>query len=128
MSDRTCAARCGVDEHGGTDRADALDDREGEGVAVVAQRKFAPKPTAAELQQMDRVMRARRANPPRDPDGSCHEEIAAIARETGRDVADMLDIWDERAAIRQYDGETDRYEAERLAVEDVRQLFAPRLL
>lgn len=89
----------------------------------MAQRKFAPKPTAKQLAENDRVMRARRANPPRDPDGSCHEAIAEIAHAIGRDVCDLLDVWDERAAIRQYDGETNRHEAERLAVEDVRALF-----
>ncbi len=51
--------------------------------------------------------------------------IAEIARACGRDVAELLDIWDERAAIREYDGCTDRARAEADAVTDVEAMFAP---
>jgi hypothetical protein len=93
-----------------------VDDGEGEGVAVVAQRKFAPKPTAKQLAENDRVMRARRANPPRDPDGTCHEALSELARETGRDVCDLLDDWDEQAALLEYEGNVTRHDAESRAV------------
>lgn len=85
--------------------------------------KRQPRITAADRLLADRIARARAAQPQRDPTGEHHAEIAAIAREAGRDVADLLDEWDERAAIREYDGRTDRAEAERLAVEDVRSAY-----
>lgn len=88
----------------------------------MALRKLAPRPTAKDLAVADRVRRARAAQPSRDPSGACHEAIAALAAETGRDVVDLLDTWDERASIREYDGCADRAEAERLAVEDVRSM------
>lgn len=89
----------------------------------MAVRKMAAKPSAEDLRIADRVRRARAAQPPRDPTGEHHEAVADIARECGRDVVDMLDAWDEFAAIREYDGCKDRAEAERLAVEDVRSAF-----
>jgi hypothetical protein len=74
----------------------------------------------------DRIARARAKNPPQDPTGEYHEAIAEIAQRTGRDVSDLLDLWDERAAIRQYEGCTDRATAERMAVADVETMF-PRI-
>lgn len=67
------------------------------------------------------------ARPPReDPTGEHTEAVADMARRHGLDVADLLEHWSERAAIRQYLGEQDRDEAERLAVEDVRWIVAAR--
>ena len=87
----------------------------------VAKRRKAPTPN--ELAAADRAARARAANPPRDPTGAHHLAIAELARETGRDVTELLDSWDERAAMREYAGEANRAESERLAVEDVRTQF-----
>lgn len=70
----------------------------------------------------DRIARARAAQPPRDPSGEHHQAIREIADESGRDVVDLLDLWDERAATRQYDGNLSRADAERLAVDDVRDI------
>lgn len=79
----------------------------------------------ADLQLADRIARARAKNPPQDPTGEHHEAIAEIARAAGRDVVEMLDCWDERAAIRQYEGGADRATAERDAVTDIEAQFAP---
>lgn len=73
----------------------------------------------------DRAARARAAQPPRDPTGEYHVAMAEVARASGRDVVDLLDLWDERAAIREYDGGASRADAEREAAAEVRALFAP---
>jgi hypothetical protein len=73
----------------------------------------------------DRAARARAAQPPRDPTGEHHVTMAEVARRSGRDVVDLIDIWDERAAIREYEGETDRAAAEREAAAEVVAMFAP---
>lgn len=73
----------------------------------------------------DRIARARSKSPPRDPTGEHHEAIAEIARASGRDIVELLDLWDERAAIREYDGCTDRARAEADAVIDIEAQFAP---
>jgi hypothetical protein len=78
---------------------------------------------AAEL--ADRIKRARAKMPPSDPTGEHHAAIAEIARASGRDVVELLDLWDERAAIRQYEGCADRATAERDAVTDIAAQFAP---
>lgn len=85
--------------------------------------KRRPVLTVKERQEQDRVMRARKANPPRDPSGEHHEAIAEIARAVGVDVSDMLDDWDHRAAVMEYDGYVSRAEAERIAVEDIRAMY-----
>lgn len=82
-------------------------------------------PTPADRALEDRIARARRANPPRDPTGVHHEALAELAHRFDRDVVDLVDLWDERAAIREYDG-AERRAAERLAVEDVRDLVDPQ--
>jgi hypothetical protein len=71
----------------------------------------------------DRIARCKAKQPPQDPTGEHHVAIAEIAERTGKDVAELLDLWDERAAIRQYEGCADRAEAERLAVVDVEAMF-----
>lgn len=73
----------------------------------------------------DRIARARAANPRRDPTGEHHASIALIAKHCGRDVVELLDLWDERAAIREYDGCADRAKAESDAVTDIEAQFAP---
>jgi hypothetical protein len=74
----------------------------------------------------DRAARARAARPPRDPTGRHHATIGDVAQRTGRDVDELLDLWDERAAIREYDGAASRADAEREAAAEVEQMFAPR--
>lgn len=84
----------------------------------MAVRKARPVPTPSEREVAFRVARAR--PPQEDPTGSHHEAVAELARATGRDVADLLEHWSERAAIREYEGAQDRDEAERLALDDLR--------
>lgn len=69
----------------------------------------------------DRIARARAANPPRGAEW--YEKAAELAEETGADVADVLDMFDERAAIREYDGATDRATSEAEAFGEVEELF-----
>ncbi len=69
----------------------------------------------------------RRATPPgSDPSGVHTEEICALSKRLGLDHVELLDAWSEHAALREYDGELSRAEAERLAVEDVRERFDPQ--
>lgn len=74
----------------------------------------------------DRAARARAATPPRDPTSERHAAIAELAQRTDRNVDDLLDLWDEHAAIREYDGTATRADAERDAAAEVEQMFAPR--
>lgn len=80
-----------------------------------------------ERELSDRIARARARNPPQDPTGECHEAIAEIAKECGRDVGDLIEEWHERAAAREYLGGATRDEAERAAVADMRNAYAPAL-
>lgn len=82
--------------------------------------------TPEQRQIADRVRRARAADPPRDPLGIHFAALSALAQEHGFDLADMLDEFDERAAVRQYDAGVTRTEAERLAEEDVRERYLRR--
>ncbi len=50
--------------------------------------------------------------------------VIELAEKAGLDAADVLEYWEERAAIREIDGEQDRAAAERGALEDVRELIA----
>ena len=59
------------------------------------------------------------------------ERLALLAKRSGRTVDDVTELWNERAAIREYDGGKSRKEAERLALDDVanevlRGVSAPR--
>lgn len=47
--------------------------------------------------------------------------LRAISRTTKRTLADVLEHFNERAAIREYDGGMSRAEAERAALDDVRR-------
>lgn len=76
----------------------------------------------AEPSPRDRQLEAWRASvrpPTSDPDGWCHEQLAAIAAETGRDVDELVELWAVIADARRYDGDED---AERVAVDEVRRL------
>ena len=50
---------------------------------------------------------------------ACQSRLALIARRSGRDLDDVLELWAERAAIREYEGGMKRKEAERMAEDDV---------
>lgn len=82
--------------------------------------------TPAERALADRVARARAAQPPRDPDGRWHEAIAELARKHGKDMHDLLDTWDERTALRQWDGGYTQHDAERLAFDDLVDIVVPQ--
>lgn len=86
--------------------------------AIKAVRKAANEAALA-----DRIIRARESQPPRDPTGEWHRSIAALAQETGRELDALLDEWDERAAVYEYDAKETRAEAERLAFEAVAELY-----
>jgi hypothetical protein len=47
------------------------------------------------------------------------DRVIALASATGRDLADLEELWSERAAIREYDGGMPRAEAEHEAMRDV---------
>lgn len=81
--------------------------------------KATPREVVRQAQVDDRVRRGR--PPAEDPDGACHAAVAELAREHGMDAADLLEQWSERAACRTYLGGASQAEAERLAVEDVRE-------
>jgi hypothetical protein len=51
-----------------------------------------------------------------------------LARAIGRDPVDVAEQWNERAAIREFDGDQDRADAERDAFEDVRRALDPGAL
>lgn len=89
----------------------------------MATRAIKGKSTPAEMVRQAQVDdRVRRAMPPRvDPTGACHAAVAELAREHGMDAADLLEQWSDRAACRAYLGGASQAEAERLAVEDVRE-------
>ena len=59
------------------------------------------------------------------------ERLALLAKRSGRTVEDVTELWNERAAIREYEGGKRRREAEQLALDDVadvvlRGVSAPR--
>lgn len=86
----------------------------------------ARRDAATAARAADRAARSRAAQPTRDPTGEYHVAMAEVARVSGRDVVELLDIWDERAAIREYDGTASRADAEREAADEVAAMFAPK--
>lgn len=66
-----------------------------------------------------------RPEPPRDE--RWQGAVRELAKRTGRNAEDLLDQWDERAAVREYLGNVTRDEAERLAFEDVQRQYEPQL-
>lgn len=89
----------------------------------MAVKKPKPLPTSKELQIMDRVQRAKRSYPKQDRHGIYREACAELAEETGADVESVWEDFGHRAAVRQYLAEIDIDEAERLALEDVRDQY-----
>jgi hypothetical protein len=55
---------------------------------------------------------------------SVRDAVIELAEQAGADVADVLEYWTERAAIREIDGEQDRAAAEQGALDDIRELLA----
>jgi len=86
-------------------------------VAARKRHDIDPIAAAKARQVEDRVRRARLATPPRG--APYYERCAELARAVGLEPCDVMDDWDERAAIRQYDGNVSRDEAERLAFLDI---------
>ena len=80
------------------------------------------KPTTAEQRKAAQVEdRVRRARPAReDASGECRAALAELAEATGRPLAQLVEEWSERAAVREYLGSYSRDDAELLALEDVR--------
>lgn len=70
-----------------------------------------------------RAAAARRQQPPRDPTGRYHELARELANEVGCLVEDVLDEFDERASILEYERENAQDEAERLAWEHTASRF-----
>jgi hypothetical protein len=73
-----------------------------------------------------RAEAVRAADATRDPDGSFHRRCRALADDLGLDVVEVLDEWEERAAVREYLGEAVRSEANRLAFADVEARLLPQ--
>jgi hypothetical protein len=73
-----------------------------------------------------RAAAVRAADATRDPDGAYHRRCRELADLAGVDVSDVLDEWEERAAVREYLGETSRDEANRLAMADVIERLRPQ--
>jgi nitroreductase len=51
------------------------------------------------------------------------DRLAALADELGHSLDDVRDLWNERAAVREFDGGLSRAEAEHAAYDDVAQLL-----
>ncbi len=52
-------------------------------------------------------------------------KLKALAKEIGRDISDVTECWNERAAVIEYDGGIHKDEAERLAFEDTVIMLTP---
>lgn len=50
--------------------------------------------------------------------------VIELAEHAGADVADVLEYWEERAAVREIDGGQERAVAEAGALDDIRELLA----
>ncbi len=72
---------------------------------------------------MDRVQRAKRSYPKVDRHGAYRELCIELAEETGGDVESIWEEFQERAGTRMYLGELEIEDAEKLAMDDVRERF-----
>lgn len=95
----------------------------------MATRAIKGKATPAELAKQAQIDdRVRRARPPAsDPGGLMAMAVRELADDHGLDPADLLEEASERASVRQYLGGVTQAEAERLAVEDVREAVRRRV-
>jgi hypothetical protein len=50
--------------------------------------------------------------------------VIELAEQVGVDAADVVEYWEERAAIREIEGGQERAQAERGALDDIRELLA----
>ncbi len=89
----------------------------------MAVKRFKDAPTPEQLRIRDRAARARKAQPPRDPTGESHDACAEIARIAKVEPFVVLDDWDHEAARIEYEGETPRADAERQALDIVRERY-----
>lgn len=78
-------------------------------------------PTPSERLLAAKIEQARRGTEPRSAEW--YERCGELAREVGVDAGEVLEEFDERAAIRQYDVGVSRADAELLAWDDVRERF-----
>lgn len=86
--------------------------------------KADPREVVRQAQIDDRV---RRAMPPRvDPSGQHHASLRDLADLYGVAMAELVESWSERAAVRSYLGGVTVQEAEALAVADVREWLERR--
>ena len=83
--------------------------------------KIDPIAAAKARQVEDRVRRARIANPPRGAE--YYVACGELARDVGVDPGDVMDDLDHAAACIEYEGNVSRQEAERIAMEQVRDRY-----
>jgi hypothetical protein len=90
----------------------------------MAVKRITTAPTPKERAAMDRVTRAKKSYPRIDRHGAYRELCAELATETGADVVSIWEEFQERAGTRMYCGELEIEDAERLAMDDVRERFS----
>lgn len=54
------------------------------------------------------------------------DAVIALTKRVRREQAEVIEAWEERAAIREYDGKQWRSSAEASALDDVRRIFEPQ--
>ena len=54
------------------------------------------------------------------------DAVVALAKRVRREQVEIIEAWEERAAIREYDGNQWRAAAEADALSDVRRMFEPQ--
>jgi hypothetical protein len=81
--------------------------------------KATPRELVKQRQIDDRVRRAR--PPHEDLSGACYAALADLAVDHALDMGALIEEWSDRAAMRAMVGGLPLAEAERLAVEDVRE-------
>lgn len=66
--------------------------------------------------------------PPRKPQAqpTPRDAVVALAKRVRREQAEVIEAWEERAAIREYDGNQWRAAAEADALIDVRRMLEPQ--
>ena len=77
-----------------------------------------------EIHPDKRVMQAwiKQATPPKRDETDAIE----LAREFGADIDDVLELVEERRSIRQYEGNLSQADADRLGLDDARDILAAR--
>lgn len=85
-----------------------------------------PRPTKKQPPKTDRaiqwlVRHIKKQDRPRN-----HDAVIDLAKQFGADVADMIELFEERAGIRQYDANDSSGDAEVGALSDVRDILEAR--